>query len=59
MSLDDKKLVQKTKQGISQEEDGHNEIPLLFFEEEPRMTNNRSLAKRQTVTQRLHCFHAI
>ena len=44
MSLDDKKFMQKMKQGIRQEEDGHYEMPLPFREEEPRMPNNRSLA---------------
>ena len=44
MSLDDKKFMQKMKQGIRQGKDGHYEMPLPFRGEEPRMSNNRSLA---------------
>ena len=44
MSLDDKKFMQKMKQGIRQGNDGHYEMPLPFRDEEPRMSNNRSLA---------------
>ena len=44
MSPDDKKFMQKMKQGIHQGEDGHYEMPLPFREEQPRMPNNRSLA---------------
>ena len=44
MSLDDKKFMQKMKQGIRLGNDGHYEMPLPFCDEEPRMSNNRSLA---------------
>ena len=44
MSLDDKKFMQKMKQGIRQGNDGHYEMPLPFRDEEPRMLDNRSLA---------------
>ena len=44
MSLDDKKFMEKMKQGIRQGNDGHYEMPLPFPDEKPRMSNNRSLA---------------
>lgn len=49
MSLDDKKFMQKMKQGIRQGKDGQYEMPLLFRDEEPRMSNNRSVAMHRLV----------